>query len=241
MLNVQDQSGVTVVEIEHGPVNAFDLELCQGLRSALEAASGPVVITGAGRAFSAGVDLKRIVEGGEPYGRAFLDGLAEAFLAVFGHPAPTVAAVNGHAVAGGCVLALACDARLMAQGKIGLSEVAVGVTFPPSALEIVRYALGPATGRVVLGADLLDTAEAARLGMVDDVVEADRLVEEAVGLARRLGQRPAAAYRATKEALHAPVLEAVARGDQGAVAAHWTSAETQQLLADQLAALSKRS
>ena len=104
-----------------------------------------VVITGSGSVFSAGVDLQRIVAGGPSYVREFLPALSDSFMAIFDHPGPVVAAVNGHAIAGGCVIAAACDVRLMAHGKIGLAELSVSVPFPPVAMEIMRYAVGPGT------------------------------------------------------------------------------------------------
>src|SRR4051794_9644048 len=84
-------------------------------------AARPIVLAGAGRGFSAGVDLRRIVDEGESYTRRFPDALSAAFLAVFDHRAPVVAAVNGAAIAGGCVIAAACDRRLISHGPIGLA------------------------------------------------------------------------------------------------------------------------
>jgi enoyl-CoA hydratase len=69
----------------------------------------------------------------------FLPALSAAFMAIFDHPGPVLAAINGHAIAGGCVIAAACDVRLMSAGKIGLAELSVGVPFPPSAMEILRH------------------------------------------------------------------------------------------------------
>ena len=128
-----------------------------------------MVITGAGTAFSAGVDLQQIVDGGRSYGREFLPALSAAFLAVFDHPGPVVAAINGHAIAGGCVLAAACDLRLMSRGTIGLAELSVGVPFPPAAVEILRYAIGPAAARLLLTAALLDPSQARSAGLVHDL------------------------------------------------------------------------
>ena len=123
---------------------------------------GPIVLTGAGACFSAGVDLRAILDGGATYTDRFLAAVSAAFLAVFDHPAPVVAAINGHAIAGGCVLAMAADVRLMSTGLIGLSEVAVGVPFPVAALEICRYAMGPSVTRAVLQADNIDVAHRGR-------------------------------------------------------------------------------
>ena len=137
MLNTYDRDGVTVVELDRGPVNALDLELLGALTAAFDRADSPVVLTGAGRTFSAGVDLRRIVEEPDSYVAEFLAALARAFLAVFTHPRPTVAAINGHAIAGGCLFALCCDTRVIGAGTIGLTELAVAVRFPRSGLEIV--------------------------------------------------------------------------------------------------------
>ncbi len=237
MLNTYDRDGVTVVEVDRGPVNALDLELLRALTPAVERADSPVVLTGAGRTFSAGVDLRRIVEEPDSYVAEFLAALASAFLAVFTHPRPAVAAINGHAIAGGCLFALCCDARVMSAGTIGLTELAIGVRFPRSGLEIVRYALGAASSRVVLRADTVDRDEALRLGVVDEITEPAVLLDRAVALAAQLGSYPAAAYAATKRDLQRPVLEAIRAGDDAAVTAAWSSPQTRQLLADQLAAL----
>ena len=86
----------------------------------------------------------------------FVTALSEAFLAVFDHPAPVVAAINGHAIAGGCVFAMCADVRLMSAGTIGLTELAVGVPFPVAALEICRFAMGPSVTRAALQANTID-------------------------------------------------------------------------------------
>ncbi|MGR6917633.1 enoyl-CoA hydratase/isomerase family protein [[Actinomadura] parvosata] len=154
MIETADHAGVAVLALAHGPVNALDLELLTAVPEVLATVAGAraVVLTGRGRAFSAGVDLKRIVEGGPEYVERFLPALSAAALALFEHPRPVVAAVNGHALAGGCVLAAACDARLMSGGTIGLTELAAGVPFPTVPLEIMRHAAGPALEAMVLGA-----------------------------------------------------------------------------------------
>jgi enoyl-CoA hydratase len=185
------------------------------------------------------VDLRRIVEGDEQYTAAFLAALSDMFLAVFDYPAPTVAAVNGHAIAGGCVLALACDFRLMAAGRTGLTELAVGVPFPSAAREIARYALGPAVSRVMLGADTLEAEDAVRVGIAHDVVAQGELLDRAVALATTLAGHDAAAYAFEKRQLHRTAREAAAAvGDRDVVRA-WNSPATNDRLRAHLAKLSR--
>lgn len=157
MIELEERGAVTIVRLAHGKVNALDVELLEAIAktfTGLDSARA-IVFTGAGRSFSAGVDLKRIVEGGLDYVRVFRPALSAAVKAVFYCPVPVVAALNGHAIAGGCVLAAACDMRLMAGGTIGLSELRVGVPFPGVPLEVMRHALGPTTRKLVLSAQLL--------------------------------------------------------------------------------------
>src|SRR5437667_6421803 len=101
MIDVQRRDGVAVIELRHGRVNALDLELVGALSATMrELAEAPVVLTGRGSVFSAGVDLRRLLDGGPEYVARFLPALDEALLAVFDAPGPIVAAVNGHAIAG---------------------------------------------------------------------------------------------------------------------------------------------
>jgi enoyl-CoA hydratase len=244
MLDVEQRSGVTVVRLRHGKVSALDLELVRALTAVMRDldGNGAVVITGAGSAFSAGVDLNQIVAGGKPYIREFLPALADAFLAVFDHPGPVLAAINGHAIAGGCVIAAACDVRMMSLGKIGLAELSVGVPFPVSAMEILRHAIGPAASQVVLTAALLDASQARSIGLVHEVTEPDVLLDSAVDRARQLAQFPAEVFAFSKRQLQQPARDRIAArsGDDEAVLAMWSSDRTREAIARYLDALRQR-
>jgi enoyl-CoA hydratase len=139
MLDLEERGEITIVRLAHGKVNALDVELLRAIEKTFSSLDSrkAVVLTGAGRSLSAGVDLKRVAEGGPDYVRVFRPALSAAVKSVFYHPGPVVAAINGHAIAGGCVLAAACDIRLRSGGTIGLSELRVGVPFPGVPLEVM--------------------------------------------------------------------------------------------------------
>jgi enoyl-CoA hydratase/carnithine racemase len=144
------------------------------------------------------------------------------FRAVYATPDLPGAAVNGHAIAGGCVLAVACDLRLMSDGTIGLSEIRVGVPFPGVALEVVRHAAGTTVRRLVLEAALLSPAEAVAAGLVDRVTSPGSLLDEAVAEAERLGRIPADVYAFTKRQLQDPArirIDAISPADDDAATA----------------------
>jgi enoyl-CoA hydratase len=228
MMHVDLVDGVTTLRLDHPPVNALDLELLDAIVATMGHLDGPVVITGAGRCFSAGVDLRAISDGGSDYTDRFITSLSPALLAVFDHPAPVVAAVNGHAIAGGCVLAMAADVRLMSAGTIGITELAVGVPFPMAALEICRYAMGTSATRAALQADTIDVDSASARGWVDEVVAPADLFPRAIAVAHELGQHSPTAYAATKEQLHRPARTAIDAGAEtdAKVRASWTSDAT---------------
>lgn len=244
MLQVEPRDGVAVVRMEHGKVNAMDLELLTAL---IEAFGGlgtqPVVLTGGGPCFSAGVDLRRILAGGAAYTAEFLAALSAALLAVFRHPAPVVAAVNGPAVAGGCVIALAADHRMMSGGTIGLTELRVGVPFPTAALEIVRYAVGPAAAHLALGTEVVDPAAAHRLGLVHEVCALEDLLPGALARARQLAGGRAEGYATTKRRLHAVTEAVIARDgpvEDAEVLRQWTAEDTRAAIAAFLEQLAGR-
>lgn len=227
-MSVQVVDGVSILRFDHPPVNALDLDVLDDVIVTMRGLDGPVVITGGGRCFSAGVDLRAIVDGGADYTDRFMTSLSAAFLAVFDHPAPVVAAINGHAIAGGCVFAMAADIRLMSAGTIGLTELAVGAMFPMAALEICRYAMGPSATQAALGAGTVDVSAAAALGWIDEVVAAEELLPRATALARELGEYAPAAYAMTKQQLHRPARVAIDEGSatDEVVRADWMSDET---------------
>src|SRR5262249_41084619 len=136
-----------------------------------DAAVRAVVLTGAGRFFSAGFDLGAPRRDAPAVAR--LNGLyRDAHVALLALPKPTLAMLNGHAIAGGLVMALACDYRLGLDGdyRVGLNEVAIGASFPCAALEIVRLRLTHArASELLLGAALYPASQAPRLGVVDEL------------------------------------------------------------------------
>jgi enoyl-CoA hydratase len=203
VLETSQVGDVTVVTMNHGKVSALDLDLCAALTAAFrDVTSHPVVLTGTGNVFSAGVNLWNVLDGGPPYIRRFLPALVEAFEAVFTCPVPVVAAINGHAIAGGCVLAAACDHRIMATSpaRIGIPELLVGVPFPSPALEIMEYAIGPRKARrAALTGELYQPDQALALGLVDELVDPETLVAQAISHASRIGASvPLDTFRLTK-------------------------------------------
>ena len=177
MIELERRGHIGILRMAHGKASALDLEFCRALderfRGLAADPAAAFVLTGTGGIFSAGVDLPRLRDGGEADIAEFLAAMEPMFAALVRAPKPVVAAVNGHAIAGGCILALGCDRRLMAQGRgtIGVAELKVGVPFPPVAIEIVRAAVAPAVFRALaLTGEARGAADALRDGLVDAVV-----------------------------------------------------------------------
>ncbi|HEY6460558.1 MAG TPA: enoyl-CoA hydratase/isomerase family protein [Polyangiaceae bacterium] len=189
--------------------NALSSQLMTWIVDRLGEARGePVLLTGEGDAFSAGLNLKEVASlDGEGMQR-FLGALERMVDALFNYPGPTVAWINGHAIAGGCIVALACDHRLMTsqpRARIGLNEVPLGLRFPPKTWRLVRHRLpANAIERVVLEGGLHAPDVALRLGLVDEVVAGEA---EARAYADRIAGLQLGAYAAAKRALRAGVLD----------------------------------
>ena len=214
MLHTETTDGLTTLRLAHGKASALDLEFLRELRAALgefeRSDARALLLTGTGSIFSAGVDLKRLVDGGRAYAAEFLPELEGLLLDLFACEKPVVAALNGHAIAGGCALALAADLRLLAAGRatLGLPELSVGVPLPPSVVELARFALPPQHARVLLlGARVVGADEALIRGLVDEVVPADELTERALAAARAMAAVPCPAFALSKRQLRAPALE----------------------------------
>ena len=216
MLERTIDNDIVTVRLAHGKASAMDAELIAALESALEASTDAraMIITGTGSIFSAGVDLHRLTSAGDAYVEKFvrsLDGLFDRLLRL---EIPVVAAVNGHAIAGGCIIAVASDYRLMTEGngRIGVPELLVGVPFPPVILELLRASWPPATlGRLVFTGHTCTAPEALALGVIDEVAPAERLNARAAEVAAQMAAIPRRTFAVTKRQLRAPILERAKR------------------------------
>lgn len=210
MLDRSSNKGILTLRLAHGKASAMDLELCETLRTEIESVAQSheakaLVLTGTGSIFSAGVDLPRMINAGGDYVQRFVNSLDEVLRALFLFPRPVVAAVNGHAIAGGAIMAFACDYRLMSGGRIGVPELAVGVPFPPLALEIVRFAIPQQHLQSMVYLARTIEAEAAKImGIIDEVVPAEQLLERATAVATQLATIPHEAFALTKRQLREP-------------------------------------
>lgn len=218
MIERKETNGVRILKLAHGKVSAIDIELGEALLRELDdAAAAPiraVIVTGSGSSFSAGVDLFRVVHDGPDYGRRFLPVLDAFLRSALTLPKPMVAAVNGHAIAGGCILAAACDHRIMVEGsgRIGIPELAVGVPFPALPLQIMAARLSDAVLRdLVFTARTVQVDEAKALGLVDDKCPNGMLMDRAMEAAERLAAIPASTFALMKEAFYTPILDRAAQ------------------------------
>lgn len=206
----ETRDGVRVLHMEFGRANALGPEVAGILAEALGTAAGPTVLTGEGRVFSAGLDLVAL----DGHDRDDMEGFVEQFSVLMTRaltaPYPLVAAVNGHAVAGGCVLALACDHRVGVDGpyKVGMNEMAIGLTLPAVVTEIIRGRLSaPHARRVILGGALYAPTDACDVGLLDELAPtADDAITTACSVAASLGRSPRE-FAAMKGSLVSPIVE----------------------------------
>lgn len=214
-----------------GP-NTMSVAMLDAIVAQLDAAGdAPVLLTGAGNAFSSGLDLDALARADVSEVGALLDAIERAARRIFLHPAPVVAAINGHAIAGGCLVAQCADHRICVDEpkvRLGMTGVALGLVYPPFVPAIFRARVPvPHAETVLMGAQRVDPREALRLGLVDELVPAARLRERAMEILEQRAQLPRAAYASIKRALREPayagVAEAHARFRDDAVPS-WTHA-----------------
>lgn len=250
MIDIKINDGIAVMTMSHGKANALDIEFCDALAARFtemrQSDARAVVITGQGRIFSAGVDLKRLSEGGAAYIRQFLPALHRLYEAVFFHPKPVIAAINGHAIAGGAVLACCADRRVMARnsGRIGVTEILVGVPFPALAFEIVRLAVPPRyVPEFALTGATYATDAALQRGWIDEVAEPGELLEDALAVALELAVLSPPAFAQTKLQIRQPATERLqhsgAETDK-AVTEIWTAPATLAYIRDYVARTLKK-
>lgn len=240
------EDGVTIIRIDRPPVNALDVDTLDQLSDALDEAAADatraVVLTGTDSVLSAGADLVKVLSGDDSYIDAGIDALTRNFQTLFEFPKPVVAAVNGHALAGGAVLTCGCDYRVMGKwaGSIGAIELTAGVPFPAWALELVRYAVKKEFFPEIIYFGRSYVPEVAvEKGLVDEVVADTLLMERAIEVAHELMRVPEVTFSITKRSMRAASSEAaraLMRFDDDVKAA-WKSDEVKDAIKRQMAAL----
>lgn len=235
MLEVEDRNGITIATLAHGKANAMDLEFCGAVAELLNGLARndarALIVTGRGAIFSAGVDLIRLLDGGPEYARQFVPALVSMCDALLRFPKPLVAAINGHAIAGGCIVGCAADRRIMVNGtgRIGVPELKVGVPFPDVALEVLRAALPThVLHDLVWTGATLDAETAREGGIVHEIVATEDLLPRALAVANELAQPGPDVVRITKAQLRAPSLarlDALA-GQKNETGEQWSSPAT---------------
>jgi enoyl-CoA hydratase/carnithine racemase len=246
MIHATVRDGIAEVAMDRAPANALNLELVRAVHNAhanaCSAGARAIILTGRPGMFSGGLDVPELL----PQPRAAIALFWESFFqlnqALAASPVPVVAAVSGHAPAGGAVLALHCDYRIGARGpfKIGLNEVAVGLPVPESILNTLAHVVGPRLAhRLAMTAELLPVEDALRVGLLDELAEPERLMERSREWAAWVAALPPIAMSRTRAMARASLLAALDPARDAARATElWFSVETRsgmQSLVERLA------
>jgi Delta3-Delta2-enoyl-CoA isomerase len=210
MLLVIDHGPIRELRLNRPPVNALSGELIMELRKHVEKAPWDgmraLVLSGLPGRFSAGLDLPLLVDLDHARIRVVWRDLYGLIEALARSPIPTAVAITGHAPAGGTVLAIFCDWRVMADGdfKIGLNEVAVGIPLPGVILAALRRLVGPRQAeRLSVSGELFSPQKALAVGLIDEVTALDQVLERALGWCQGLLALPNEAMSATRRAARA--------------------------------------
>lgn len=250
MIQTLDHGPVRELRLDRPPANALSPDLIAALRQAVESAPGEgaraLVISGSPRMFSGGLDVPHLIQLDRPAIAATWRDFYAMMRALATCPVPLAAAVTGHAPAGGAVISLFCDYRVMSEGdfKIGLNEVPVGIPLPPIIFKAMRRVVGSRQAeRLSVQGLLISGDEALRVGLVDELAVPERVVERAVEWCRSLLALPPRAMAVTRGLARAD-LAALFQEETGAeiegVLEDWFGEETQRTLRELMEKLAAR-
>jgi enoyl-CoA hydratase/carnithine racemase len=237
------------IRLARPPVNALSPDLLAALATAVRAAPAEgargIVLTGAGTVFSGGMDVPNLMGLERDALQAGWMTLFDAARALANSPVPVVAAINGHSPAGGCVLALCCDYRIMARGpfRIGLNEVQVGLVAPDCIQHLMRRVVGRYRAeRLLVAGALVDAENALAIGLVDELTDAEHVAVRATNWLEELLKLPAASMQATRVLSRADMVEALGGFGDAQLAGfvdEWFRPQTQAALHALVARLKK--
>ncbi len=238
---IDKKDGIAILRLSRGKVNALNGDVVDELKTCLKTFVGDdqvkvVILTGAGKFFSFGFDIPEFLSFPKDRFARFMTAFADLYSYVFLYPKPVIAALNGHTMAGGCMLALACDYRVMARGKgkISLNEIGFGASVLAGTVEMLRFAVGSARAQDVLYSGALYSAEeACDVGLVHELAGEEDLMGAAMRAAENLSSKPAAAYASIKSLLRKPVADEMRAREAASIREFvdiWYSDETRAMV-----------
>ena len=224
-VEVETSEGIATVTLHRGKVNALNGMVVDELRECLKAVEvdqnlKALVLTGCGKFLSFGFDIPEFLSFTKGEFTNFLTNFTDLYTYVFLYPKPVVAALNGHTIAGGCMLALACDHRIMVTGKskISLNEIAFGSTVFAGSTEMLRFWIGSANATKILYSGAMYSAEEAmNLGLVQEVLTEDNLMVRARSIASDLASKHMPAFTSIKSLLRKPIAEDMMKRERASI------------------------
>jgi enoyl-CoA hydratase/carnithine racemase len=224
-IHVSKDGEIATVTLSRGKVNALNEPMVEELTKALEDLAidnevKSIIFTGSGKFFSFGFDVPEFLNYSKSDFISYLEKFTNLYTNIFQFPKPVIAALNGHTIAGGCMLATACDFRLMVTGKakISLNEITFGSTVLAGSVEMLKYCVGSRNSQSILYSGAMYSAEeACQLGLVDQVSSEDALTEDARKVAQDLAQKDSLAFRGIKHLLRKPAAEQMIKREKHAI------------------------
>ena len=242
-MDVAYEAEIATVTLNRGKVNAFNEKMIEQIRSGFEnlstnAAVKAIIITGRGKFFSFGFDIPELLGYPKESFIRYLTKFTDLYTYLFTYPKPIIAALNGHTIAGGAMLALACDFRIMVTGKakISLNEITFGSSVFVGSVEMLRYCAGSKNAQTILYSGAMYGANEAReLGMIDQVSSDETLLSEAKAIAIDFNQKDYVAFKIIKLLLRNPIAKEMIPREKASVkefADIWYSERTWRNLQD---------
>ena len=221
-VKVSKESNIATITLDRGKVNALNEPLVEDLTGTFQtlekdANVKSVIFTGKGKFFSFGFDVPEFLGYPKKDFVKYLEKFADLYTYVFQFPKPVVAALNGHTIAGGSMLATACDYRLMVseKAKISLNEITFGSSVFAGCVEMLKFCVGPRNAQSILYSGAMYSAEEAfEMGLVDQVASEDKLLEAATEVAQELAKKNPSAFRSIKTLLRKPVVDEMLKRDK---------------------------
>lgn len=224
-MHVSKDGEIATVTLSRGKVNALNEPMVEELTKSFEDLETDnevrsIIFTGSGKFFSFGFDVPEFLNYSKSDFIRYLEKFTNFYTYLFLFPKPIVAALNGHTIAGGCMLATACDFRLMVTGKakISLNEITFGSAVLAGSVEMLKYCVGSRNAQSILYSGAMYSAEeACQLGLVDQVSSEDALTEDARKVAQELAQKDSSAFRGIKHLLRKPAAEQMIKREKDAI------------------------